>query len=50
MKRFNQLMALRWFIYLPVIFPLCVFLGAFKGIFETTGKVFKRILLDIELI
>jgi len=50
MKRFNFVMALKWFIYLPVIFPLCVFIGAFKGIFETTGKIFKRFLLDTELI
>jgi hypothetical protein len=43
-------MALKWFIYLPVIFPLCLFVGALKGVFETTEKVFRRILLDIELI
>jgi len=50
MKRFNFSMALRWLIYLPIIFPIIVFLGAFKGIFETMGKMFRRIMLDIEIL
>jgi len=48
MRKFNIAMALRWFIYFPLILPLCVFFGALQGMYDMAGKVWERMRLDIE--
>jgi hypothetical protein len=48
-KKFNHTMALQWFIFLPVILPLCIAFGAFQGIATMVEKMFQRMVTDIEL-
>lgn len=49
LKKFNITMALQWFIFLPVILPLCLIFGAFQGVFGMVEKIAHRIWLDLEL-
>jgi hypothetical protein len=37
-RKFNATMALRWLIFLPFIFAVCVVLGVLQGI----GSILKR--------
>ena len=48
-KRFNFTMALQWFIFLPVILPLCIIFGAVQGIVRMVEKMFSLMWMDIEL-
>ncbi len=47
MKKFNVSMAMQWFIFLPVILPLCVVFGAIQGVFNMVEKVAGRMMTDI---
>jgi hypothetical protein len=47
MRKFNFTMALRWFIYFPLILPLCVVFGALQGMYTMANKVLERMRLDI---
>ncbi len=47
MKKLNVAMALQWFIFMPVILPLCVVFGAIQGVFNMVEKVAGRMLIDI---
>lgn len=49
MKRFNYTMALQWFIFLPIILPLCVVFGAVQGAMNMIEKMGQRMWTDIEL-
>jgi hypothetical protein len=48
-KKFNHTMALQWFIFLPIILPLCIAFGAFQGIASMVEKMFNRMVADMEL-
>ncbi|MCE6989220.1 hypothetical protein [Dyadobacter sp. CY323] len=48
-KRFNFTMALQWFIFLPVILPLCIIFGALQGIINMVEKMASRMWADMEL-
>jgi hypothetical protein len=48
-KRFNFTMALQWFIFLPVILPLCIIFGALQGIMNMVEKMASRMWADMEL-
>ncbi len=49
LKKFNYAMALQWFIFLPIILPLCIFFGAVQGIMNMFEKMAHRMWLDLEL-
>lgn len=49
LKKFNYAMALQWFIFLPVILPLCVAYGAMQGIVSMIEKMLHRMWVDMEL-
>lgn len=42
-------MALQWFIFLPIILPLCIAFGAVQGIASMVEKMFQRMVADMEL-
>lgn len=42
-------MALQWFIFLPIILPLCIVFGAVEGIVRMVEKMTTRLWEDIEL-
>lgn len=48
-KKFNYTMALQWFIFLPIILPLCIAFGAVQGVAVMVEKMFSRMVTDIEL-
>tara|TARA_R110002124_G_C8830497_1_gene504671 strand:- start:654 stop:821 length:168 start_codon:yes stop_codon:yes gene_type:complete len=47
-KRFNYTLALQWFIFMPIILPLCVIFGAVQGIVSMVEKMLARMWMDIE--
>ncbi|WP_247232363.1 hypothetical protein [Telluribacter sp. SYSU D00476] len=48
-KKFNHSRALQWFVFLPIILPLCIVFGAVQGIVATVEKMAQRMWLDMEL-
>ncbi len=42
-------MALQWFIFLPIIFPLCIVFGAIEGVGRMIEKMALRMREDIEV-
>ncbi|WP_229213677.1 hypothetical protein [Dyadobacter psychrotolerans] len=50
MRKLNMAMALKWFVFLPMILPACVIFGAIQGMMTMADKVWTRMWLDIEKI
>lgn len=48
MQKFNFTMALKWFIYFPLILPLCMVFGALEGMYTMINKMFERMRFDIK--
>jgi len=48
MRKLNMSMALKWFVFLPMILPICVIFGAVQGMMTMADKVLTRMWIDIE--
>jgi len=48
MRKLNMAMALKWFVFLPMILPICVIFGAVQGMMTMADKVLTRMWIDIE--
>jgi len=48
-NKLNLTKALQWFIFLPLILPLCIIFGAFQGVIGMVEKMAQRMWIDLEL-
>jgi len=49
MRKINTAMALRWLLFLPLIFVVCIVLGAVQGAYLMLGKVLSSMWRDLEI-
>jgi hypothetical protein len=47
MKQVKFYMVLQWFLFLPIILPLCVLFGALQGAFQMVERVLNQMMTDV---
>ncbi len=47
MRNVRLYMIFQWVFFLPIIFPLCLIYGAFRGAIQMTERVMEQIMTDV---